>query len=140
MMNANPRTPHSTSPAANGKVGSQTPLPGPDRRPAVPPAGGADQQDDQTPYLRRMLRQPRFWIALLAVFAMNWLLVPWLFPEPQDRLTISYTFFKQQVIASDVVEITGRGDDIQGTFRRPLADPAPPAGQPPQTYHQVRDA
>jgi arabinose-5-phosphate isomerase len=58
-------------------------------------------------------------------------------PEPQDRLTVPYTFFKQQVASGNVSKITSRGEDIQGVFKQPVADPAapsPPAGQAPQTY------
>jgi len=54
---------------------------------------------------------------------------------------VPYTFFKQQVIAGNVTEITSRGEDIQGVFKQPIADPNPStatptalAGQPPQTY------
>ena len=51
-----------------------------------------------------------------------------------------YTFFKQQVIAGNVSEITSRGEDIQGLFKQAVADPNPATatptgtGQAPQTY------
>jgi cell division protease FtsH len=87
------------------------------------------------------MRSPRFWVMLLVMLALNWLLVPLLLPEPQDRITVPYTFFKQQVVAGNVAEITSRGEDIQGQFKQPVADPNPqatmpgaPAGQSPQTY------
>jgi len=86
------------------------------------------------------LRGPGFWVTLLILLAINWLLVPLLFPEPQDRITVPYTFFKQQVAAGNVSEITSRGDDIQGAFKQPVTDPnasaATPTAQPqtPQTY------
>jgi cell division protease FtsH len=87
------------------------------------------------------MRSPRFWIMLLILLAINWLLVPLLLPEPQDRVTVPYTFFKQQVASGNVSEITSRGEDIQGQFKQPIADPnastATPtaaAGQAAQTY------
>jgi cell division protease FtsH len=77
------------------------------------------------------------------VMAINWLLVPRLFPEPQDRVTVPYTFFKQQIAAGNVTEITSRGEDIQGVFKLPVGNPTvaaqTPTAQPegmqvPQTY------
>ena len=43
------------------------------------------------------MRSPRFWVTLLILLALNWLLVPLLLPEPQNRVSVPYTFFKQQV-------------------------------------------
>lgn len=113
--------------------------PGPEeRRGATATSGG---KPDDTPDMRNMLRGPRFWVTLLILLAINWLLVPLLFPEPQDRVTVPYTFFKQQVAAGNVSEITSRGEDIQGAFKQPVTDPnasatATPTAQPqaPQTY------
>jgi len=91
--------------------------------------------------MRTTMRSPRFWVTLLVLLALNWLLVPLLLPEPQDRVSVPYTFFKQQVASGNVSEITSRGEDIQGQLKQPIADPNPltatptaPAGQPPQTY------
>jgi cell division protease FtsH len=91
--------------------------------------------------MRTTLRSPRFWVTLLILLAINWLLAPLLFPEAQNRITVPYTFFKQQVAAGNVAEITSHGEDIQGQFKRPIADPnsqattpTAPAGQAPQTY------
>ncbi|MBK9712461.1 MAG: ATP-dependent zinc metalloprotease FtsH [Kouleothrix sp.] len=114
--------------------------PGPEeRRGATATSGGRsnNQQD-----MRSLLRGPRFWATLLIVLAINWFLVPWLFPEAQDRVTVPYTFFKEQVVAGNVSEITSRGEDIQGAFRQPVADPTTAAQTPtaqesaatPQTY------
>ena len=108
--------------------------PGPEEQRGATATSGGANRDDQRPDMRSMMRLPRFWITLLVLLAINALVVPLLLPEPQDRLTISYTLFKQQVAADNVAEITGRGEDIQGTFKRPVPDPAPPQGQPPQTY------
>jgi cell division protease FtsH len=114
--------------------------PGPEERrstTATSDGGQANQQQD----LGRLLRGPRFWIALAIVLAINWFLAPLLFPEPQDRVTVPYTFIKQQVATANVSEITSRGEDIQGAFKQPVADPSPATAaataQPPapaQTY------
>ncbi len=78
-----------------------------------------------------MMRAPQFWVVLLVLLAINWFLVPFLFPEAQDRVTVPYTFFKQQVIAGNVSEITSRADDIQGQFKQAVPDPNPPAEATP---------
>ena len=51
-----------------------------------------DQQD-----FRTTIRFSRFWVTLLILLAINWLLMPLLLPEPQNRVSVPYTFFKQQV-------------------------------------------
>jgi cell division protease FtsH len=114
--------------------------PGPEEGRGVTATSGGAGRDDQ-PDIRGMLRGRRFWIPLLILLAFNWLLVPLFFPQPQDRVTVPYTFFKQQAAAGTVSEITSRGEDIQGLFKQPVADPNPPAagtntpaGQAPQTY------
>jgi cell division protease FtsH len=80
------------------------------------------------------MRSRRFWLTLAALLLLNWLLAPILFPEPRDRLSIPYTLFKQQVTAGNVAEITSRGDAVQGTFKAPVVDPVPPAGQTAQNF------
>ena len=88
----------------------------------------------------RTLRRPRYWLVVLGLALLNrFVLVPLLLPEPQDRVAVPYTFFKQQVVAGNVIEITGRGEAIQGSFRQAIADPAPDGGPAPRALHQVRD-
>ena len=83
----------------------------------------------------RTLRRPRYWLVVLGLALLNrFVLVPLLLPEPQDRVAVPYTFFKQQVVAGNVIEITGRGETIQGSFRQAIADPAPAAGRLPGLY------
>jgi cell division protease FtsH len=101
--------------------------PGPEQ-----PRGGGNEP--QPPSLSRTMRSPRFWILLAVVAIVNWLLAPILFPEPRDRLPISYTAFKQQVSANNVAEITSRGDALQGVFKSPVTDPAPPPNTTAASY------
>jgi len=95
--------------------------PGPEEKRGATATSG--QNDNQQPDFWNTLRQGRFWIILLVLLALNWLLVPLFLPEQQDRVTIPYTLFKQQVAAGNVAEITSQGDDIQGIFKQPIADP-----------------
>ncbi len=124
--------------------------PGPEERGGATATSGRNRDDDnQQPDFRNTMRQGRFWIILLVLLALNWLLVPLFFPEQQNRVTVPYTFFRQQVAAGNVSEITSQGNDIQGTFKQPVVDPnaartataqaqspTQQAGQnqPPQTY------
>src|SRR5262249_42152002 len=123
--------------AMNDKPTDERPRPpGPEeKRGATATSGG---QGDQGPSWLDTFRTPRFWVTLLILLALNWFIAPLLFPETNDRVTVPYTFFKQQVVADNVSEITSRGDDIQGLFKRPVADPNPatptPEGQTAPTY------
>src|SRR5262249_11770665 len=100
-----------------------------------PPKPSAPQQrHDQkqgAPQLSQ-LRQPRFWIVMAILLALNGLLVPLLFPEPQDRVTIPYTFFKQQVTEGNVFAITRGAEAIKGTFKRALQSPTENPGTSPK--------
>jgi cell division protease FtsH len=72
-------------------------------------------------------RQPllgwRWWLLLLIFMAANAFVVPLLFPDKPNRITVPYTFFKEQVIAGNVAEITSQGDAIQGSFKNAVAYP-----------------
>jgi len=110
--------------------------PGPEeKRGATATSGGQDRPS--TSWLDTF-KTPRFWIMLLILLTLNFFLAPLLFPETNDRVTVPYTFFKQQVIAGNVSEITSRGEDIQGLFKQAVPDPNPatptPAGQAAPTY------
>src|ERR671933_244475 len=115
-------------------LGSRARPPGPEaQRGATATGGGAGNNVPQRTW-RDLLRSPIFWIAVLALLLLNRLLVPLLWPESNDRVTVSYSAFKDQVTARNVAEITVQGEAIQGVFKQPVADAVPPAGQAPQTY------
>ena len=68
--------------------------------------------------------RPRPWWAIFLVFlAANWLLMNVLAPG-SARIDVPYTFFKEQVRAGNVEEVTSKGDAIQGVFRKPVKYPA----------------
>src|SRR4051812_14204084 len=122
------------APAAGPRAGGNKPAdgrprpPGPEeKRGATATSGGSDQP---SPNWFDTFKTPRFWVMLLVLLVLNFFLVPLLFPEPTDRVTVPYTFFKQQVIAGNVSEITSRGDDIQGLFKQAVADPNPTTATP----------
>ncbi len=77
---------------------------------------------------RRVRPQP-WWVIFLALMMANYLLMRLFFPEPSS-ITIPYTFFKKQVQAGNVEDITSVGDSIQGTFKTGVSYP-PEAPQAP---------
>ena len=85
------------------------PKPPPWKVEGAPPDG--DQQ--QKPNWRRIAGRTWWLIAILLV--VNWLVASSLMGT--NRTTVSYTFFRQQVNAGNVSEITSTGDTITGTFR-----------------------
>jgi cell division protease FtsH len=70
------------------------------------------------------MRAQPWWLIFLAVMAANYLLMQVVFPEPSS-ITIPYTFFKKQVQAGNVQDVTSVGDSIQGTFKTAVAYPPP---------------
>src|SRR4051794_19340209 len=108
--------------------------PGPEEKRGATATSRGGDGSDQRPSFWRTLRLPRFWLILIALLVLNQFLVPIFFPQPNDRVTVSYTFFKQQVNAGNVTDITGSGQAIQGDFKQAVPDPAPVAGQTPKTY------
>jgi cell division protease FtsH len=69
------------------------------------------------------------WLTFLLVLLANYFLVRILFPQPDEAITIPYTFFKEQVIAGNVKEIYSQGESIEGRFVRAVTYPEAPAEQ-----------
>ena len=61
--------------------------------------------------------QPQRWWLIIALFALvNLLFTHVFFPQPALR-TVSYTFFKQQVVAGNVETLSSVGDALEGRFK-----------------------
>jgi cell division protease FtsH len=58
---------------------------------------------------------------------VNFLVVSYLFPGPEAPEEVPYTFFKDQVKAGNVEQISTRGDAVEGTFEEPVT--YPPKGE-----------
>src|ERR687898_2431426 len=65
------------------------------------------------------------WFGLLLL--VNFLVVSYLFPGPEAPEEVPYTFFKDQVKAGNVEQISTRGDAVEGTFEEPVT--YPPKGE-----------
>src|SRR5215472_8062629 len=89
------------------------------QRSAKRPAEDGPSKEPQLPPIR-----PRpWWLIFLLVLLINYALTQTFF-EP-SAVTVPYSFFKQQVEAGNVKEVTGIGDTIRGTFKEQVTYPPP---------------
>jgi cell division protease FtsH len=66
--------------------------------------------------------RPSFWTLVALMFLANWVLSSLLLQEP-DRADVPYTFFRAQVEAGNVTEITSTEDAIEGRFKKGVRYP-----------------
>lgn len=59
----------------------------------------------------------RFWTVLVLALILNWIIVA-VISRGSDYLTVSYTFFRQQVTVGNVASITSKGTALQGSFKK----------------------
>src|SRR2546423_11604471 len=116
----------------NGSVPRRPRPPGPND---VQPSSGKGGEQPQ----RNQLMRPRpWWISFLLILIVNYLLVQFFLPErPQPRIDVPYTYFKQQVSAGNVLDVTSRGDVIQGTFKQPITYPPDQPNAPTSNLFQT---
>jgi cell division protease FtsH len=103
----------------------------PDNAATPPPAGGPTAPKKAPAGRPRWWPQP-WWLLFLVLLVANYLVTQVFFPESAS-ITIPYTFFKQQVEAGNVADVTSVGDAIQGSFKTQVTYPpesAPAAGAP----------
>ena len=99
-----------------------TTAPPPEPRGPEPTPNGASGRRRLTPTLR-------WWPYIAVLLLANYAATQLFFAEPTS-ITVSYTFFKQQVEAGNVLDVTSVGDAIQGTFKAKTS--YPPPGPKPQ--------
>jgi cell division protease FtsH len=79
-------------------------------------------------------------VVLVGLLVLNWVLAS-VALSPAARADISYTFFREQVQAKNVVEITSTGDTIEGQFRNAVRYPPTDANaRPVQRFTTERPA
>jgi cell division protease FtsH len=84
----------------------------------------SQKQKPQTPQMPHWV----WWLLLLALTAWN----VWLFwPKSQPEASIPYSTFVVQVRAGNVASVQISGDEIRGTFVKPLPWPQPTPGSKP---------
>jgi cell division protease FtsH len=82
------------------------------------PATSGDPASNRSPF-----RRPRFWWILLAMLVLNWVISA-VFLSPSEPTEVPYSFFRTQVQAGNVTEVTAVDDAIDGTFKEPVRPPA----------------
>src|SRR4030095_6852065 len=100
----------------------------PDNAPAGS-AGDRSRSSKDTASGQQRMRPQLWWLIILVVVTANYMMMRVFSPEPSS-ITVSYTFFKQQVEAGNVETVTSVGDSIRGSFKtevnsRPQESQAP---------------
>ena len=130
-----------------------TPAEPQDARRTDPGTERSDNQSDQRPPWRvegarpepRRARmtddkgrpRPSFWTLLAIGLLVNWLLSSLMFQEPR-RAEVPYTFFRTQVEAGNVAEITSTEDAIEGQFKTEVKYPLDNEGVTVQRFSTHR--
>jgi cell division protease FtsH len=81
----------------------------------------------------------RFWYVVMALLAAN-LLLGVLLPDPEPRLDVPYTTFRQQVQAGNVASVTSQGDTIQGRFKKEVTYPTGEDARTSEEFETERPA
>lgn len=75
----------------------------------------------------------RSWLAFLLLLVLNYFLVSYLFPGPEEPEPISYTVFRSELTRDNVEAVHTQGQTIEGKFKEPVSwTPPPVEGQPAQ--------
>ena len=91
---------------------------------------------------RRMAAMPggnRFWIILLVLLAVNYIIASQASNGP-SRLQVPYSFFREEVGAGNVAEVTSTGDTIECDFKKETAPPKGVDGSPSTHFKTERPA
>jgi cell division protease FtsH len=108
------------------------------RTPRPPQLGG--RPGDTDPGTDRPRTTKLFWLLFVGLLVLNWIIAAALQGGP-TRTTVSYTFFRDQVQAHNVVEITSTGDSIDGRFRTAVGyPPSDQSARPVQWFTTERPA
>ena len=92
-----------------------------DDRPAAPPSRAPRESPPTPPRRPGFGLSPRWIVFFLVLLALN-LFISTRAMEPESRVRVPYSpFFLQQVKTRNVEEITSKGTDIQGTFKKDVA-------------------
>src|SRR3954464_2816263 len=109
----------------------------------APPAPGPRPEGNRAQGLgRRLGAMPggnRFWIILLVLLAVNYIIASQASNGP-SRLQVPYSFFREEVGAGNVAEVTSTGDTIEGDFVKETAPPKGVDGSPSTHFKTERPA
>ena len=96
---------------------------------AAPPSDGRSKDSKAAGPGQSRMRPQLWWLIFLVMMIANYLVSRVFFPEPAS-ITVSYSFFKNQVEAGNVENVTSVRDSIRGTFKTEVTYP-PPESQVP---------
>ena len=115
--------PERSDPSASQRTGANRQTTPDDRGPPWR-VEGARQPEGATGG-RPVHKRPSSWlVGLLLLLALDWVLVLAYQPSSQPRITVPYSYFTQQIQASNVASVTAQASTIQGTFRHVITYPA----------------
>ena len=115
--------PERSDPSASQRTGANRQTTPDDRGPPWR-VEGARQPEGATGG-RPVHKRPSSWlVGLLLLLALDWILVLAYQPSSQPRITVPYSYFTQQIQASNVASVTAQASTIQGTFRHAITYPA----------------
>jgi len=97
---------------------------------AAPPSNDRPKNSKEAVPGRSRWRPQPWWLIFLVFVIANYVVTRVFFPEPSS-LTIPYTFFKQQVAAGNVADVTSVGDSIRGSFKTKVTYPPQGSQAPP---------
>ncbi len=84
------------------------------------------EKPDGTPKVGGATLPPRkYWPWFLLVLLVNYLLVSYLFPQPNAPVSVPYTVFREEAGKGNVTAIYSRGTTIEGRFREAVTWPTP---------------
>jgi cell division protease FtsH len=89
--------------------------------PARTPQGGPDTSSPNR------LPPRKAWLLFLGLLLVNYLVMRFFFPGPNEPITVPYTVFKQEVAKGNVKSIYSQGASIEGRFAAPVTWPPPGA-------------
>jgi len=69
------------------------------------------------------------WLALLAMFAVNWIVAAQIAPAGHPRVTVPYSYFRTQAQAGNVAVVSSQSQTIEGSFRHTITYPAGKGGK-----------
>ncbi len=98
---------------------SSSPAPPAPATGTAPPSPGSAPRSPITRWLRFLI--------FPALLLINFVVIQQMTPAQPQRVEVSYTFFKQQVEADNVAQISTRTDTIQGTFKQAVTYQPDPA-------------
>src|SRR5690242_18388072 len=80
---------------------------------------------DTSPAGKKSMPPRRAWIWVVIALILNFFLMRTLIPDADAPLTVSYTFFRDEVAKGNVRAIHSRGDVITGRFATAVTYPPP---------------